>query len=987
MSVAADDVDLLASRKLAPDAVINENDRGEAASYNSLVWQKQETVGYMPSAREGHSSISRGDNVYIFGGIEAAVRVNSTIKLSMSSKEWTIENCFGDEIPSGRAFHASCALDKYMLIFGGESMIQERANVKVPFDSEYRVQTNHPLSRQSSFVVNLEGKSIAGLGQTDSIARKSSYNSINLEDDFAGTIRSYPCLDDFYALDLENNIWLKIRCNLAPLPRKGHSMVIAPVHLGNETRECVILFGGYSKEKNTLSNTVHICPTSEILTSLQQLTEAFASGRTLPEYEACVNWRVLKTKGRAPPARYRHAASLVSGNYGNDQMVITGGIIQTDEVPVASNDVYSLDLFSLSWTRLFDGSRVIPDDLTPPPLYGHVSCSIIGSINNDEDDDAIIPELFNSTNSDKMNVIIYGGCRSMSRATAACIRHVYSFDMINRTWRKINTGYVFPPERFSHAVAVVQGWAPSYEFPLPNNYDSNEAISHALNVSAVPVSNTPLGGTAGINSGMFGQAAQPVDTTIEKSLTKPTDTYGRSGVKPVIRSPSRSPSRQHHHRGSHLYESNDAKMLRSSFSPSKRISPRKVGNAQENATATTSPGNANFGAGQGQKFAPSASRQPICAVIFGGVSQTICSPDTWCLDLRWRSAGVAQFDQSIRNRLSNYIHDHLGGTNPVPNMKQINEHDDIENEDEQHNIYESAPNSPRQPRTPRNSEDKDEEDTEGNRGSFVAPLPGHLHKQGSSGHLGQGRLKRDDTLDSIPEVTPNESENNSVSQYVDDVDLGITTPARKNSSTECPPGTPNLLLRPRAIPEHLQAMKRLQKSSSAASFLPVNSLRSRPPSYRGSHAPSNTASRRNSLKSLDSHDSGRGSEYLKSPEKKNVHRTPSFLSQSAPGPLSTLDKMTDEVGEAFLKVKKEKAVADMYGLAEKERAEKAEDQIQQLLAELAEVRSHLDNTVNMNAVHVAELEKALEESRERERRLKLLNEEAYQLLLLKGISR
>ncbi len=38
-----------------------------------LVWHKLSTNGkYIPSVREGHSSVSKGLSVYVFGGIETA---------------------------------------------------------------------------------------------------------------------------------------------------------------------------------------------------------------------------------------------------------------------------------------------------------------------------------------------------------------------------------------------------------------------------------------------------------------------------------------------------------------------------------------------------------------------------------------------------------------------------------------------------------------------------------------------------------------------------------------------------------------------------------------------------------------------------------------------------------------------------------------------------------------------------------------------------
>ena len=39
-----------------------------------------------------------------------------------------------------------------------------------------------------------------------------------------------------------------------------------------------------------------------------------------------------------------------------------------------------------------------------------------------------------------------------------------------------------------------------------------------------------------------------------------------------------------------------------------------------------------------------------CAVVFGGSSISMCLPDTWCLDLKWRVAGVKGFDSHATSR-------------------------------------------------------------------------------------------------------------------------------------------------------------------------------------------------------------------------------------------------------------------------------------------------------------------------------------------------
>jgi len=124
--------------------------------------------------------------------------------------------------------------------------------------------------------------------------------------------------DDLYALDLSSGQWTRLQTSLAPLPRRGHSMNVALINTtvyksdrdrigATETHahasissindlyglpsspakaslfggagfpaganpmqheECLLLFGGYCKENENYSNTVHVCSTRALAESL-----------------------------------------------------------------------------------------------------------------------------------------------------------------------------------------------------------------------------------------------------------------------------------------------------------------------------------------------------------------------------------------------------------------------------------------------------------------------------------------------------------------------------------------------------------------------------------------------------------------------------------------------------------------------------------------------------------------------------------------------
>ncbi len=61
----------------------------KAAVRKTMVWQKVQSAGYKPSAREGHTLVSAGSKVYVFGGVETGRRVNSVQVLDVLTGQWS----------------------------------------------------------------------------------------------------------------------------------------------------------------------------------------------------------------------------------------------------------------------------------------------------------------------------------------------------------------------------------------------------------------------------------------------------------------------------------------------------------------------------------------------------------------------------------------------------------------------------------------------------------------------------------------------------------------------------------------------------------------------------------------------------------------------------------------------------------------------------------------------------------------------------------
>jgi hypothetical protein len=61
----------------------------DQAVRKTMVWQKVQSAGYKPSAREGHTLVSAGSKVYVFGGVETGRRVNSVQVLDVPTGRWS----------------------------------------------------------------------------------------------------------------------------------------------------------------------------------------------------------------------------------------------------------------------------------------------------------------------------------------------------------------------------------------------------------------------------------------------------------------------------------------------------------------------------------------------------------------------------------------------------------------------------------------------------------------------------------------------------------------------------------------------------------------------------------------------------------------------------------------------------------------------------------------------------------------------------------
>eukprot|EP01034_Spumella_vulgaris_P024323 gene24323-30646_t len=316
------------------------------------------------------------------------------------------------------------------------------------------------------------GVSMSGVCPGDTIGERISAAVNVIQGRDVNTDRTPPvgghavCLDDMYMLDTTTREWFRIHTALAPLPRKGHSMCVAQI----DGAAHIVIFGGYSMDNLTLSNSVHVCAVSKLVqycannrqnaTVLESQTISKTTSAKSVTNQSVV-FRTLNCKGTSPSPRYRHSCTIVEDvSRGEQILVIIGGIGK--DVSVSLCDVHLLNLSSFQWLPVKNGSDGLLQGLSGEGpangIYGHAAFAVRKAMN-----------AVDATNSDAddlhTELLVYGGSSNASAGKTNCHRFIYAFDMSSHNWRKVSTGFAFPAARNNHSATVVAGWAPTNEVP------------------------------------------------------------------------------------------------------------------------------------------------------------------------------------------------------------------------------------------------------------------------------------------------------------------------------------------------------------------------------------------------------------------------------------------------------------------------------------------------------------------------------------------
>ena len=400
-----------------------------------LAWQKLDVSGgFNPAFREGHSAGSHDDLMILFGGFEAGRRVNSSLILDVRYSRWSHAPCAGD-LPAPRSLHASCTIGSFYLIHGGET---SRDNLNTSVSAQVS-----PINQKNDICP----------GDSISIAGSKNKNPGIID------TANLCTLDDLYALEWEVSpsfkkegvrIWRKIPCQLAPLPRCGHTLTLCNI----QGKSSCVLLGGYSRETNTASSSIHLFYTDDF----KKMTEDHLSDKesiknhTKRKASPYLTWRTLECSGQGSGPRHKHSATLLSGGSdGSSFIAVFGGIGSNGNV---LHDLHLLDLDNLTWSSISTHNAANK----PIGTFFHSAMSVPRI---ESDNEQSIEE------SKSEVLIIFGGSTNVSDSSSACVPGIRCYDPITHEWSKVKTAYLYPSGRYGQSTTVVDGYSPAHT--LPNN--------------------------------------------------------------------------------------------------------------------------------------------------------------------------------------------------------------------------------------------------------------------------------------------------------------------------------------------------------------------------------------------------------------------------------------------------------------------------------------------------------------------------------------
>ena len=111
-----------------------------------------------PPKRTGHTIITFGDNIYVFGGTDGQYHYNDTWQYDTNSQTWTELSCIG-YIPVPREGHSATLVDDVMYVFGGRGVdgkdLEDLAAFKITSKSSSSLVFDNMLTSGRSTLVHV----------------------------------------------------------------------------------------------------------------------------------------------------------------------------------------------------------------------------------------------------------------------------------------------------------------------------------------------------------------------------------------------------------------------------------------------------------------------------------------------------------------------------------------------------------------------------------------------------------------------------------------------------------------------------------------------------------------------------------------------------------------------------------------------------------------------------------------------------------------
>ncbi|CAM9463722.1 unnamed protein product [Ectocarpus fasciculatus] len=490
----------------SPQHPSNTVKRGEKGAAKALCWYRlPATGGWVPSARAGHTAVTIGTEMLVFGGVVNGERVSELASFDFRTRVWRRldsrkppGNLQGRTppptamatapAPAPRAYHVSWAFGDDVFVHGGEGPTGARTETDDPdLDGVFGSVGLDLFAEEDGGAPLDPGRVVRGAGAGKG-ATASGHRARNTGPSCSAERRpSVSVLEDLWKLNSRTLRWERLSSRLAPLGRKGHTASIVPLR----DRPCVLIFGGAPAGRRGLSNALY---------SVDLAMLSAGEG----------TWERHKPSGAAPAPRHGHSMTAVAGG---NRLVLFGGKAENGD---RLGDVQILEIGgggNLSWAAVQP-----PVGDLPAARHGHSACEVPTAAG------------VGAGASRRAGVLVFGGeetAREGPEIRSTDSHKMFLYDPKESRWQAVETGHAFPIGRHGHSMSLIAGWTP------PSFHPDGTLTASEL----APPSRTTAGCERNATGGITWAAA---DTS--RRIGGSSGTSAGGGREPTTRSTVASPA-------------------------------------------------------------------------------------------------------------------------------------------------------------------------------------------------------------------------------------------------------------------------------------------------------------------------------------------------------------------------------------------------------------------------------------------------------------